>query len=258
MDTTTLNSWFPLASGTPTSVVQLFCLPHAGVGASTYRPWAGRFPPEVAAVPVQFPGREARFAEPAVPSAVELVGLLLEPLLARADRPFALFGHSMGALLAFELAHAAARRTRPPVHLFVSGFGAPHLPPSPDLPHVHLLPDPELTSHLGELAGTPAEVLDRPDLMKVLLPTMRADFAVCETYRWSGRPPLPVPITALGGVDDTTATAERLGAWAELTSRAFSARRFSGGHFYLLEHTDEVIRTVATDLMTSLAERTFQ
>jgi surfactin synthase thioesterase subunit len=173
-------------------------------------------------------------------------------MLARVDSRFALFGHSMGALLAFELAHALTQHDRPPAHLFVSGYAAPQLPARADKPLVHLLTDEDLRAHLVGLEGTPASVLEAPELLRVMLPTVRADFAVCETYQYTAREPLPVPITALGGVEDPDAGPDELDAWREHTAREFTLDCFPGGHFYLLAKPETVIDTVAARLLNSI------
>jgi surfactin synthase thioesterase subunit len=225
--------------------VRLFCLPHAGAGASAYRDWPARLTPDVEVVPVRLPGRETRRREPLARSVTELVADVVPQLLA-VDRPVALFGHSMGALLAYELTHTLCVAGRPPVHLFVSGQQAAHRRVPGD--DVHTLADDDLADHVAELSGTPRAVLDHPGMIDYLLPILRADFAVCETYEHTPRPPLDVPITALGGSDDEIFAGGGLTAWRELTTAATTLRQFSGGHFYLHDHLDDVIATVHTAL----------
>ncbi len=238
--------WFPRcrADAAPAAALdpgatRLFCLPHAGAGASAYRHWPELLAPEVEVLPVQLPGREGRHSESLSRSVFELADALAEPLGDRAGSEFSLFGHSMGALLGYELAHALTARGRPPAHLFVSGLGAPHLPLA--RPPVHDLPDEELLSVITQLEGTTAEILASPELVQLLLPVFRADLAVCETYQHPGRPPLPVPITALGGRDDRSVSVDRLLAWQSLTSASFRLAVFAGGHFYLHGALDELI-----------------
>lgn len=249
LNTARPEAWFPLSGESSSATVRLFCLPHAGAGAGTYREWAHLLPAAVEVVPVQLPGREARFREPAVRSAGAAVDQLLEPMLARIDRPYALFGHSMGALLAFELAHALTEHGRPPVHLFASGYAGPQLPADEG---VHLMPDDDLCAHLAGLAGTPDSVLAMPELMRSMLPTLRADFEICEAYRYVTRPPLPFGITALSGVDDVGAP--ELEAWRELTDREFAVHTFPGGHFYHHEQPEAVLEIVAASLLGTNAE----
>ncbi len=209
--------------------IQLFCLPHAGAGASAYREWPEMLAPAIDAIPVQLPGRESRHREPARHSAAELVAELTGPVSRRAGKDFALFGHSMGALLCYELAHVLCELGKPPMHLFVSGLSAPHLPPAPRL---FDLPDDELLAVIAKLEGTSPEVLAQPQLVQLLLPLFRADLEVWETYVPRRDSPLKVPITAMGGRADPGVSLDRLGAWGSLTCADFRLEVFDGGHFY--------------------------
>ena len=228
--------------------MRLYCLPHAGAGAAAYREWPDRLAPAVEVVPVRLPGRETRAREPLARSVAELVADAESQV--DTGGPFALFGHSMGALVAYELTHTLCAAGRPPDHLFVSGQQAAHRRAPGD--DVHALPDEDLVDHVAELSGTPREILAYPGMIDYLLPVLRADFAVCETYVHTPRPPFDVPITALGGRDDDVLAGESLDAWRELTTAPAAARSFPGGHFYLHDHLDDVIATVRTALTQSL------
>jgi surfactin synthase thioesterase subunit len=225
--------WFAPGPSVPGARAQLFCLPHAGGGAAAYRDWQAALGPEVEVVPARLPGREARFAEAPVTSAAEVVERLAGPLLARAEGPFALFGHSMGALLAYELAHELVARGRPPVHLVVSGHPAPQRVRRSSGEAVHTLPGPALVRHLRAFQGPADEVLNHPEMLELLLPVIRADYRLCETHRFADRPPLPLPVTALGGAHDPGVGPEDVRAWQEETSDRFSYDILPGGHFYL-------------------------
>lgn len=224
--------------------LQLFCLPHAGAGASVYKDWPQLFAPGIEAIPVQFPGREGRHGEPVLDSAAKLVEAMLDPVANRVGREFALFGHSMGALISYELAHELCALGKPPRHLFVSGLGAPHLPRWPLL---NQLPDDELVQAIARLEGTSAEVLDQPELLQFLLPTFRADLRVWETYV-ADRGPLPVPITAMGGRDDPSVAVANVEAWGSLTSAEFRLEVFDGGHFYHLAAQDDLVAVIKKQL----------
>ncbi|WP_051857748.1 thioesterase II family protein [Streptomyces cellulosae] len=230
--------------------IQLFCLPHAGAGASAYRDWLDVLAPGIEAIPVQLPGRESRHREPALHSAAELVAILKEPVANRAGTDFALFGHSMGALLSYELAHVLSALGKPPRHLFVSGLGAPHLPPTG--PRLHDLPDDELLTVVARLEGTSPEVLAQPELVQLLLPLLRADLTVWETYTpVPRRGLLEVPVTAMGGRHDPSVSLDELSAWGSLTSAEFHLEVFDGGHFYHHAAPDDVTAILKERLLES-------
>ncbi|MGW7365533.1 thioesterase II family protein [Streptomyces sp. NPDC054841] len=226
------SRWFQTHRCLPDAGVQLFCLPAAGMGASAYREWQGALGPGVEVIAVQLPGRETRFDEHPLSAVDLIVERLTEPLLERVDRPFALFGHSMGALLSFEIAHEAVRRGHPPVQLFVSGLEAAH-DRTPVRVEAHKLPEPELLEYVLNLGGIPPEGREYPELLSLFLPTMRADLAVGETYRYRVRPPLPVPITALAGRDDPLVDHRRFAAWSQLSRKGVRTHLLPGEHFYL-------------------------
>jgi surfactin synthase thioesterase subunit len=170
--------------------------------------------------------------------------------------PYALLGYSLGALVCFELARELRRRARPlPVRLFALASGAPHTK-DPVRP-IHGLPDDEFISEIAALNGTPREVLAEPELMQALLPMLRADFCVHETYAYSEEAPLDCPISVIGGACDRNVSAERLEAWRSHTSVGASIRMIRAGHFFLNEATDVIVDAVSTDLKSasSLAAR---
>ncbi len=195
------DRWLAYRRPRPGAEVRLFCFPHAGGGASLFHGWADRLPPAVEVCPVQLPGRETRFGEPPINRLGPLVGALAEALLPHLDRPFAFFGHSLGALIGFELARRLRReRGLEPVHLFASACAAPQrwgcVRP------IHALPDAAFRKELRRLRGTAPAVLDNEELMEILLPALRADFALCETYAYGEDDPLSCPVTAVGGLRD--------------------------------------------------------
>ncbi|WP_327382807.1 thioesterase II family protein [Streptomyces sp. NBC_01207] len=234
--------------GAPVEGLPLLCLPHAGGAATAYRTWPHALTPYARAVPVQLPGREDRFGEPLVRSAAVLAAQLADAVAAHpvTRDGCALFGHSMGGLLAFELAHELIARGRPPVHVFVSAYRAPQLPRRTR--DVHLLDDAGLCGFLAELEGTQPELLEHPGLLEVLLPVIRADFELCETYRYQLRSRLDVPVTVLGGRHDAGVPPEDLHAWADVSGERFAVELFDGGHFYLRERQAAVLSVVAAAL----------
>lgn len=241
------DRWFPYRKPQPEARMRLFCFPFAGGSAAVFRTWSQGLPPAVEVCAVQPPGRERRMSEAPfrrLDALVEAVAEAMEPLL---DRPFAFFGHSMGAKVAFELAQRQRHRGRPqPSRLFVSGSRAPHMPD--DEPPLHALPDDELIQELHELGGTPREVLDNDELMRLLLPLLRADFEVNETYDPASHEPLDCPLSAFGGLRDPEVPPETVEGWREHTRGAFRRRMFEGHHFFLLEQQQELVAEVLSDL----------
>lgn len=237
--------WFPRPSGgggAGPGEVSLFCLPHAGAGPVAFREWSTLLDPRIEVVPVQYPGRPPRLAEPPETSLKRLAMRLAGPVAERAaDVPYALFGHSMGALVAYEVACVLTRLGRPPVRLLVSGQTAPHLyRPT----RVHALSDDGLVDHISRLEGTPKDVLANPSLLEVLLPVLRADFALCESYVYADTPLLGAGITVLGGTDDPGVDPELLDRWGDLTEGGCDVRVFPGGHFYLFEQQLSVLELI--------------
>lgn len=246
--TTTNDPWIAFHQPRPLAKLRLFCFPYAGGSAVAYRDWVTEMPREVEVFPVQLPGRERRMREPAFRRMEPLVDELVTALGPLLDKPFAFFGHSMGAAIAYDLAQRLRRSGgATPAHLVVSAREAPQLPP--DEEQIFQLPDDELCERLREMNGTPAEVLAHPELMQLLLPLLRADFELNDTYAPSDNPPLDCPLTAFGGLADGEVTKESLAAWKEVTSSAFQMRMFTGDHFYLHEHQSQLIRMVAEALL---------
>ncbi|HYH78362.1 MAG TPA: alpha/beta fold hydrolase [Longimicrobium sp.] len=233
--------------------LRLFCFPYAGGGAGAFRGWTAALPPVVEVCPVYLPGRERRFREAAHTRMEPLVEELRHALGPHLDLPFAFFGHSMGAAVAYELARAMEAAGTPPAHLFVSGRRAPQRPP--DRERIHALPDDEFVARLRALEGTPDEVLRDPEMMELMLPVLRADFALSETYRYREGPPLACPVSALGGTGDAHVSRDDLLAWRDLTRGFFRLCTFDGGHFFLHSHQADVIQEVADGLLRVLAAR---
>lgn len=222
--------------------VQVFLLPYAGGGAGLFWPWAEHFAPAVQVFALQAPGREDRFLEPPVRRLAPLVEQFADELVEVVDRPWMVFGHSLGAVLAYELVRALVERGVPdPAHLFVSGSRPPHLLHREG--QTHLLPDAEFIDKLRQLRGTPPAVLEHEALMELMMPMLRADFAILETYEHITRLPLHGPVTALSGLDDEPALSQ-LERWGELVDGPFDAVRFPGGHFYIHEHRRDIAELV--------------
>lgn len=226
---------------------RLFCFPNAGGGASAYTPWIRGLAPEVDVCPVQLPGRENRLGERLIHQMDEMSQELAQALLPLCDRPFAFFGHSMGALLCFALARHLRQRGNPlPAHLFISAYRAPHLPLEDRL---HDVSDDELVRKMLTLNGTRYEVFANPELRRLLLPIFRADFEICETYTYTREAPLDIPITALAGTQDKRASQKELQGWCEHTSQAFTLHMLPGDHFFW-QHDSQAIWRIITQALS--------
>lgn len=233
-------------------VVRLFCFPYAGGGASIFRSWKTALAPAIEVIPVQLPGREDRWREPPLTDLPALVVSLSDALRRRLEPPFAFFGHSMGAFLAFELARHLRREQSPaPVMLLVSGARAPQIP-DPD-PQTHRLPADELLRDLRRLGGIPSEFLKHQDLMALMLPTLRADLAVCETYVYRDEPPLDCPLSAFGGDHDSKIPPGHLSSWKAQTTGEFRLRMFPGNHFFFLQEGGAAVLQALRDELASPA-----
>jgi medium-chain acyl-[acyl-carrier-protein] hydrolase len=251
------NSWVKSPKPNPAARLRLFCFPYAGGGAHTYRTWPQALPADVEVCPVNLPGRESRLREPAFKQLGPLVDALVPQLLPLLDRPYALFGHSMGAMIAFETARRLrGRKVAGPQHLFVSGRRAPQLPPKGER-RTYDLPEAEFIEELGRLNGTPREVLEHPELLELLLPILRADFSICQTYAYAPGEPLDIPITAFGGVEDQDVGRARLEAWREQTSGAFKLHLIPGDHFFINSARARVCHLL-TDELNALVRRSYQ
>jgi medium-chain acyl-[acyl-carrier-protein] hydrolase len=216
----------------------LFCFPYAGGSSLGFRSWPDQLLPDVEVCIVQLPGRGPRIREAGFTELDPLVDAIGQALLPRMDRPFVFFGHSMGAMIGFELARYLRRQGRRlPRHLFVSGRRAPQIiDPSP---HTYDLPEAEFIKELRRLNGTPTEVLEHADLMSLMMPILRTDFAVCQTYEYKPGPPLDCPISAYGGVQDPQVPKDYLEGWKEQTSALFTLKMFPGDHFFI--HSDQAL-----------------
>jgi medium-chain acyl-[acyl-carrier-protein] hydrolase len=231
--------------------MRLFCFPYAGGGAAIYRNWGAYLPPDIELCAVRLPGREGRFTE-SPPRRIEaLLALLVEGLVPHMDRSFGFFGHSLGALVAFELARVLRRQGRPtPMHVFVSGRRAPNLADrdEPDRPPLHTRPDAELLDELRRLEGTPSGVLAASELIELMLPIVRADFEIGETYEYRARDPVDCPITAFGGLGDEGVSQDCVAAWRDQTRSRFVQHMLPGSHFFLHTMHGSILDVIAHEL----------
>jgi medium-chain acyl-[acyl-carrier-protein] hydrolase len=217
----------------PDASLRLFALPFAGGGAANYFRWRPVMRPAIDVVPIALAGREARIHEPPLRDLRALVGEVADAVEPVIDQPYALAGHSMGAWLALELARELRRRgARSPATLIVAASPAPHRSRSTDM--LHRLPDDEFVAEMSRrFDGIPPAIRSNAELLKLLLPAMRADMELLETYEYVDEPPLATDILALGGTEDRAVSATALAEWRVHTTGQFATRLFPGGHFFL-------------------------
>lgn len=249
MPNISLQGYYCTASFTNNSQkMKLLCLPHAGSGAAGYAAWNSHLGPAIEVIPVALPGRDGRLATPALTDMGRLVDTLLDELAPRLDGPYALFGHSMGAHVAFELARALRRHGQPlPAGLIVSGARAPHLGRLPPLAH---LADDELLRAVALRYGTTLAP-EMMDIVRLMLPTLRADIQLIESHTYRDEAPLDLPITAFAGIDDPAIPVSEVRQWGRHAIEHFTFRSFPGGHFFHTETPNAFLRSL-TDTLTKL------
>ncbi len=240
-------TWFAPHQPNPQATLRLFCFPYAGGTSSIFNSWPGHLPAWVEVCPVHLTGRESRFREPPFTRLAPLVESMAGAILPLLDRPFAFFGHSMGALIGFELIRYLQKEHQPmPICFFASGRGAPQIRHK-TLLH-HRLPEPEFVQELRRLKATPREVLDHAELMRLVIPAVRADFEICETYSYSPQPALNCAITAFGGGRDKHVGIRQLAGWRHQTTSLFSQHVFPGDHFFLHSAKKHVLDMLSRQL----------
>lgn len=238
------NRWLVCPQPNSSATARLFLFPYAGGAPSSFNKWVAEFPNDIEVSIVHYPGRGSRFNESPIKELSVLVEEIANAIQPELDKPFFFFGHSLGAVLAFEV----ARRINPqPQILFVSACGAPHAP-NPNAP-IHNLPDSEFIKSLHELNGLPAEVSNNAELMELLLPTLRADFKAIENYKYvSHEHRLDCPIIAFGGENDFHVDRARLDAWKHHTNNNFKSKIFPGDHFFINTARRSVIDSMLTEM----------
>ncbi len=238
------SSWVVRTEPNPAARLRLICFAHAGGGSSAFADWPRALPDDVEVCAVRLPGRESRIFQPAYTDVEDLLPDLTAALADHCRPPYALFGHSMGALIAFSFARRLRELGAPaPDHLVVSGRRAPQL--AHNRPLIHHLPQDQFLDRIRELGGTPESLLADARVMRLVLPGLRADFQLNDCYTHRPQEPLPVPITAFGGRADPHVDPEGLAAWARQSTGAFTMRMFDGGHFFLHSAQQEVLHELS-------------
>lgn len=203
-------------------------------------------------VQVHLPGRDARFSESSATNFVQLINELAIEVVRNIEPPYAIFGHSMGALLSFELAKLLQSQYQiSPCHLFVSGFRAPHLPPREKIAN---LPDMEFLERLREYGGIPELIEQNPELLDLFLPVFRADFKLLDNYCYRASGPLNCPVTAFGGNSDPKVSPTEINSWQNQTMSKFNSYFLPGGHFFIMQSRQQLINYLRYELADSFAE----
>lgn len=230
------SRWLVCTNPNPNAALRLFCIPYAGGNAAIYQHWHRGLPQDVEVFALQLPGRGNRLLEEPITDLEELTDSIIASIEPYLDKPYALFGHSMGAMISYEVACKLEERKLGELsHLFVSAFRAAHLPRRNT--RRYMLSDAELKEELRRLNGTPEMLLQNDELMELFLPVIRADMQLCDTYEYRPKAPLSCGMTAFGGEADSGVKLDDIAAWKELTAGPFTFCVFPGDHFFV--HSDE-------------------
>ncbi|WP_426751945.1 thioesterase II family protein [Myxococcus sp. Y35] len=241
------DRWFPTRKPLTAPRARLFCLPFAGGSVAIYHSWSQGLPAGVELCPIQLPGRERRLSEKPIDSLPVLVDMLLPVLAPLLDRPFAFFGYSMGARISLELARRLQARSGPrPLGLFLGAAGPPAVNTREP---IHHLPEDQFIAQLRRYDGTPEELFNHRELLDLVLPTLRADFALAFTENGHQPPKLEVPISVMGSPEDKHVPTANLERWRdETTHEDVRVRLFPGGHFFIKPQRDAILANVSEDL----------
>jgi medium-chain acyl-[acyl-carrier-protein] hydrolase len=246
-----IKAWFQNGRMGEQVELKMFCFPYAGGTALVFKKWADLLPSTVQVISVELPGRGVRLREAAhvsLPALIDELEEVIRPLL---DKPFVFFGHSMGALIAFELARTLRRKyDHEPRALFVSGRRAPQTPR--DEPITYNLPHDEFIDELIKIDGTPKEVIEHAELMELMIPLLRADFQLVQTYEYLPDTPLRCPITIYGGLQDNHIPRESLLSWKELTSSRCSLHMLLGDHFFIRSSQAQLLKLLTHELQETM------
>jgi len=253
MHSLTKSQWLPARRANSKASVRLFCFPYGGGNESAYRHWQQELPESIEVLPVQLPGRGSRIKEPPYSELRQLIRAASEALAAETEKPFARVGHSRGGLIAFELARALRKQHGiQPAHLFISAKCSPRQ--RPEDPSVGQLSDAALIEVLKRYEGTPREVLNDAELMRLVLPVIRADMELCDSYVYEPGPPLECPITVFGGLEDHVSSRACLEPWQEYTTGPFTLRMLPGGHFFINSWAVPVFEVIRQELLKAKLE----
>jgi surfactin synthase thioesterase subunit len=235
------NAWVRDLRRVASPVGHVLLFPHAGGAATYFRPFASHFTEGLDASAIQYPGRQERLREPFVTTIEALADQVIHELDPLLGTPLLLFGHSMGAAVAYEVTRRMEGRGHPPRGLVVSGRRAPSMTREEA---VHRGTDEEVLAEIARLDGTSQRLLNEPDVVRMVMPAIRNDYRAIEKYRPDPASPLGVPILCLTGDEDPQVTRAEAESWRVHTTAEFRQRSFSGGHFYLMQHQGDVVRSI--------------
>ena len=244
-----MRPWVFIPQSRPKASLRLFCFAHAGGSASQYYTWAKALPQEFEMVGVQLPGRGSRIQEASETQFDGLLDAMERGLSDEWDRPFAFFGHSLGGILAFELARKLNAKGNPPLHVIVSAVRAASLFHDSARRNFSQMTDPELRADMKLLGGTPAAMLENEELVELILPILRADYALIESYRYYPTDPMDVPLTVMAGLSDPETTRASVQVWKSETRQPFAEKWYPGDHFFIQSQESAVIRDVVAALL---------
>ena len=241
-----IANWWPVLKTLRRPTLRLFCFAHAGASPSWFRSWERYLPTNIEVRCLQLPGHGGRFREPLIDHIEPLIDTLTPAIVDLLDLPYAFFGHSMGALVAFELTRELQRKGRSlPRVLAVSGRNAPDVIDVD--PPLHVMPDSELVTELRRINGTDEGIFENADLLSLVLPVIRADIRLCETYAYENKGLLTIPISVFAGMDDGDLTQTGIEAWRNHTTGPYSITMYPGDHFYINSNTAEVVERLVTE-----------
>jgi medium-chain acyl-[acyl-carrier-protein] hydrolase len=248
---TALKQWVSCPRQVTTPKLRLICFPPAGSGTVIYQKWAAHLIPDVEMWIIRLPGRETRLREPVFTSMKPLLESLADTFSPHLTQPYLFFGHSLGGLVSYELSCYLRNYSKSmPLHLLISGHRAPHRPPLN--PPVHQADDQCFLQRIKDMGGTPDKFFEMKDLIQMMLPALRADFTIWETYQYHSEPPLNIPITAFGSDGDKDAAEEDILAWEQYTEAEFRAHMFHGSHFYFQNDPKPLLKLINNTLQQYL------
>ena len=236
------QKWLVTVNQLPNPRLRLFCFPYSGGAAHIFSKWPQRLPHDIEVVAIQPPGRSSRFTEPLLSNIQPMVEGAFDAIRTKLDRPFALFGHSVGGAVAFEICRKMEAEGLFPEVLIPSGRNAPHVKMKKK--QLHLLSEAEFTEEIKTFNGTPEAVLENPELMELMIPILKADFTISETYVYQAGPKLQTPIRAIGGQTDTHVKSEGIEGWQQYTRGLFQSNIVEGDHFFIHGEATEFFETL--------------